>query len=267
VRSLINLQLLLGNFGMPGGGIIPLRSQNNSQGANDMGGHPAFYPGYQPVESNATRRKFEDAWGRGVPTRTGLTARQMVAAAAEGKLRALYILSNDMASGAVEGLQVRRALQNCDFVVLQEVFDSETGRNADVLLPGVTFAEKTGTFTNTERRVQMVRPAIQPQGEARPDWEIITEIARRIQGEGSGGEYGEWDYKNTAQIMSEIAALTPIYAGVSQERIDRGGCLHWPVKNLGHAGTPTLGPESFAGGRGKFSRVNENETIELGEHG
>jgi len=226
-----------------------------------MGGYPDFYPGYQPVESNAVRRKFEDAWGKGMPTRAGLTARQMVAAAAEGKLRALYILGNDMANGAVEGLQVRRALQNCDFVVLQEVFDSETGRNADVLLPGVTFAEKAGTFTNSERRVQMVRPAISPQGEARPDWEVITDLARRMRDEGAGGEYGEWDYKNTAQIMSEIAALTPIYAGVSQERIDKGGCLQWPVKNLGHAGTPMLGPESFAGGRGKFSKVRPHSDI------
>ncbi len=255
VMSLVNLQLLLGNFGAPGGGLISLRTQNNSQGACDMGGHPNFYPGYQSVESGAARKKFEAAWGKGLPAKPGLTATQMMAAAAEGKLRALFILGEDLLAGDSASPQVRRSLQNCDFVVAMEVFDSETSRNADVLLPGVTFAEKTGTFTNTERRIQMVHQAISPQGGSRPDWQIIVELARRIQRNGSNGEYSAWVYGDTSQIMAEAAALTPIYAGVSHERLERVNGLQWPVKNFSHPGTPILSAEYFTGGRGRFTPV------------
>jgi predicted molibdopterin-dependent oxidoreductase YjgC len=259
IVSLVNLQLLLGNFGMPGGGLIPLRSQNNSQGAGDMGGHPAFYPGYQPVEGAMTRKKFEAAWGKGIPTNPGMTATQMITAAAEGKLRALFILGEDLVGGALDGPQVRRSLHNCDFVVLEGVFESETSRNADVLLPGVTFAEKTGTFTNTERRVQMVRQAIKPQGDSRPDWQIITELAHRIKQNGSGGDHAGWIYSDTSQIMSEIAQLTPIYAGISHDRLERAECLQWPVKNLGHPGTRILPLESFKDARCRFTCVELDE--------
>jgi predicted molibdopterin-dependent oxidoreductase YjgC len=176
----------------------------------------------------------------------------MLAAAAEGKLRALYVLSGDMVSGAANALQVRHSLRNCDFVVLQEVFDSETSRSADVLLPGATFAEKTGTFTSTERRIQMVRQAISPQGQSRRDWQVIADLARRIRGDAGTGDYADWEYRDTADILSEIAALTPIYAGVSHERLERLGSLQWPVKNLSHAGTPVLGPESFPAGHARF---------------
>ncbi len=254
VQALVDLQLLLGNFGVPGGGLVPLRSQSNSQGGNDMGAHPAFYPGYQPVSSDAARRKFEAAWGRGLPTRPGMTSMEMMEAAAEGRLRALYILCGDIISGAADARQVRHGLRNCDFLVVQGVFESEATRSADVLLPGVTFAEKTGTFTNTERRVQMVNQAILPQGEARPDWQVILGLARRLRGE-SAGESGEWEYADTGQIMTEIASLTPIYAGVSQERLEKLGSLQWPVRNLSHAGTPMLGPEQFTGGQGRFIPV------------
>ena len=262
VRSLVNLQLLLGNLGVPGGGLIPLRSQSNSQGGSDMGAHPAFYPGYQPAGSEAVRKKFEAAWGRGLPNRPGLNAMEMMEAAAEGRLRALYILCGDIITGAADARQVRGGLRNCDFVVVQGVFESEATRSADVLLPGVTFAEKTGTFTSTERRIQMVHGAIQPQGEARPDWQVITGLAGLIRGE-SGGEHGDWMYQDTNQILSEIAALTPIYAGVSQERLERAGSLQWPVKHLNHAGTAMLGPESFRGGRGRFMPVFLKEPEEV----
>ena len=243
----------MGNFGMPGGGLVPLRSQNNSQGACDMGGLPNYYSGYQPVESDATRKKFEAAWGKGLPVKAGMSAMQMMTAAVEGKLRALYILGEDLVTGTLNSSQVRRGLQNCDFVVLETVFGSETSRNADVVLPGVTFAEKTGTFTNTERHIQMVRQAVNPQGAAHPDWQIIMELAHRMNAADMSGEYGIWDYKDTTQIMSEIAALTPIYAGVSHERLGHGDCLQWPVKNVSHAGTPILSAENFIGGRGRFT--------------
>ncbi len=255
IHSLINLQLLLGNFGVPGGGLIPLRSQSNSQGGSDMGAHPAFYPGYQPAGSEAARKKFEVAWGKGLPTRPGLNAMEMMDAAAEGRLRALYILCGDIITGASDARQVRSGLRNCDFVVVQGVFESEATRSADVLLPGVTFAEKTGTFTNSERRIQMVHEALRPQGESRPEWQVIASLAALIRGENGGEEYGDWQYQDTGQILGEIAALTPIYAGVSQERLEREGSLQWPVKNLSHAGTPMLGPESFRGGRGRFMPI------------
>jgi formate dehydrogenase alpha subunit len=258
VTSLVNFQLLLGNFGVGGGGLIPLRSHNNSQGACDMGGHPAYYPGYQAVDESSTRRKFEAAWGKGIPTKVGMAAREMMVAAAEGKLRALYILSEDLVSNAPNGPQIRRSLGNCDFVILEGVFESETSRCADVLLPGVTFAEKTGTFTSTERRIQMVRQAIAPQGESRPDWQIIAELARRIKSNGVNGfEHAGWNYSDTSQIMAEIAMLTPIYAGISHERLEHAD-LQWPVKNLGHSGTQILSVENFRNTHALFTR-SENE--------
>jgi predicted molibdopterin-dependent oxidoreductase YjgC len=252
VTSLVNLQLVLGNFGL-----IPLRSHNNSQGASDMGGHPAYYPGYQPVEESSTRRKFETAWGKGIPTKVGMTAYEMMNAAAEGKLRALYILGEDLIGGALDGPQLRRSLCNCDFVVMEGVFESETSRCADVFLPGVTFAEKTGTFTSTERRIQMVRQAIAPQGESRPDWQIITDIAHRIKSNGVNGfEHAGWNYGDTSQIMNEIAMLTPTYAGISHERLEHTEGLQWPVKNLSHPGTPTLSVENFKDTHVKFTPTN-----------
>jgi predicted molibdopterin-dependent oxidoreductase YjgC len=257
VTSLVNLQLMLGNFGVGGGGLIPLRSHNNSQGACDMGGHPAYYPGYQAVEESATRRKFEAAWGKGIPTKAGMTAYEMMNAAAEGKLQALYILGEDLVGGALDGPQLRHSLGNCDFVILEGVFESETSRCADVLLPGVTFAEKTGTFTSTERRIQMVRQAIAPQGESRPDWQIIAEVAKRIKSDGSNGaEHADWNYSDTSQVMSEIAMLTPIYAGISHERLEHTECLQWPVKNLSHPGTPILSAENFKDAHGKFTLID-----------
>ncbi len=255
LASLVNLQLLLGNFGMPGGGLIPLRTHNNSQGACDMGGHPAYYPGYQPAENEATRKKFEAAWGRDLPTAAGMSAMQMMTAAAEGRLHALYILGEDLPGGASDGSLARLGLQNCDFVVLEGVRDSEAAHSADVHLPGVTFAEKTGSFTNTERRVQMVRQAIAPLGESRPDWQIITDLARRIITGEADGEYGAWDYTETSQIMTEVAALMPIYAGISYDRLEHNDCPHWPVKNITHAGTPILSVGDFRDARGRFTPI------------
>ncbi len=259
VLSLVNLQLLLGNFGMPGGGVIPLRTHTNSQGACDMGGHPDFYPGYQAAATEAIRRKFETAWGKGLPASPGLTAPAMLRAAGESALKALFVLGEDVIGGASDAPQAQRSLGQCDFVVQMAVFESETSRHADVLLPGVTFAEKTGTFTSTERRIQMVRQAIAPQGGARPDWQVIVDLARRLRQGPADGEYGAWDYRDTAQIMAEIAALTPIYAGVSHERLERTGSLPWPVKNVGHAGTPILAMEHFTGGQGRFVIAGEEQ--------
>jgi predicted molibdopterin-dependent oxidoreductase YjgC len=263
VMSLANLQLLLGNIGLPGGGVLPLRSQNNSQGASDMGGIPEYLSGYQPVMSEAARAKFKKAWGAPLPEKPGLSATEMISAADAGELKALYILGEDLVASAPNSPKVRRSLQNCDFVVLEEIFLSETSHYADVLLPGVSFAEKSGTFTNAERRVQMVRQAIQPLGEARPDWQIMAELANGILAGGerniSKGEFSGWDYSNTAQVMDEIAALTPIYAGVSHTRLETTSRLQWPVEDVDHAGSPLLYTDRFPGGLGKFIPVDSVE--------
>ncbi|MEW5867643.1 MAG: molybdopterin-dependent oxidoreductase [Chloroflexota bacterium] len=241
VHNLANLQMLLGNLDLPGGGVNPLGGQNNIQGAGDMGCRPQFYPGYQPVTDESARRKFERAWGRAQPNQPGLTAPEMLAASSAGQIKALYVLGEDLVSSSLDSVSVRASLQACDFIVLQAAAASEMDRYADVILPGVSFAEKSGTFTNVERRIQMVRQAIRPMGEARPDWQIITALAHRLLAEGAAsGDFAAWQYADTAQILTEIAALSPIYAGVSHERLEHAERLQWPVEASGQEGTPIL---------------------------
>ncbi len=236
-RALANLQLLLGNLDVAGGGVNPLRAQNNSQGASDMGCAPGFLPGYQPVSDANARGRFESAWGSPIRAEAGMNALRMIQAAGEGRVRALYIVGEDILTTSPEAAEFRADLEVCEFVVLQEMAASETTRYADVILPDVSFAEKTGTFTSAERRVQMVRQAIEPIGEARPDWQILAGLGGRL---ASG-----WDYATPAQIMDEIAALTPIYAGVSHDRLQRGERLQWPVESKAHNGAPILPIGSF----------------------
>lgn len=236
-RALANLQLLLGNLDQAGGGVNPLRAQNNSQGASDMGCAPGFLPGYQPVSDANARGRFESAWGSPIRAEAGMNALRMIQAAGEGRVRALYIVGEDILNTSPEAAEFRADLEVCEFVVLQEMAASETTRYADVILPDVSFAEKTGTFTSAERRVQMVRQAIEPIGEARPDWQILAGLGGRL-------ALG-WDYATPAQIMDEIAALTPIYAGVSHDRLQRGERLQWPVESKAHNGAPILPIGSF----------------------
>ena len=236
-RALANLQLLLGNLDVAGGGVNPLRAQNNSQGASDMGCAPGFLPGYQPVSDANARGRFEAAWGSPIRAEAGMNALRIIQAAGEGRVRALYIVGEDILTASPEAAEFRADLEVCEFVVLQEMAASETTRYADVILPDVSFAEKTGTFTSAERRLQMVRQAIEPLGEARPDWQILAELGGRL---ASG-----WDYATPAQIMDEIAALTPIYAGVSHDRLQRGERLQWPVESKAHNGAPILPIGSF----------------------
>ena len=267
VMDLANFQMLLGNMGVPGGGVNPLRGQNNVQGACDMGGLPNVYPGYQPVTSEDARKKFESAWGVPLPGRVGMTVTEVIPAAGEGRVKALYIMGEDPVMSDPDTAHIRHCLEVCDFIVLQEIFPTETAPYADVLLPGVSFAEKTGTFTNTERRVQMVHQAIQPLGEARQDWTITAELAKRILQAGEHKvedcPHSGWDYTSTAEIMAEIAALTPSYAGVSHERLDRGDRLQWPVKDAEHPGTPILHIGQFTRGKGKFMPIEHIPPAEL----
>jgi predicted molibdopterin-dependent oxidoreductase YjgC len=179
VMDLANLQMLLGNMGVPGGGVNPLRGQNNVQGACDMGGLPNVYPAYQPVVNEDVRKKFEKAWGVALSDKVGMTVTEMIPSIPSGKIKALYILGEDPMMSDPDTAHIKHCLEECEFIVLQEIFPSVSCPYADVLLPGVTFAEKTGTFTNTERRIQMVHQAIPPVGEARPDWAITADLARR----------------------------------------------------------------------------------------
>lgn len=270
VLSLANLQMLLGNMGVPGGGANPLRGQNNVQGACDLGGLPNVYPGYQKVTNPEFQGKFAQAWGLPedqLSLDVGLTATEMMPLAAEGKLKAIHILGEDPLMSEPDTNHIRKAMETIELVILQEIFPSETAPYADILLPGASFAEKSGTFTNTERRIQLVRKAIESPGEAKPDWWIISELAKKILASGErqvkGAEFSAWDYHDTGEIMDEIAALTPIYAGVSYQRLLNGETLQWPVKDQDHPGTPILHVGQFSRGKGRFSPVEHIPPAEV----
>jgi len=261
VMSLANLQMLLGNMGVPGGGVNPLRGQNNVQGACDLGGLPNVYPAYQPVTSEEAQKKFKGAWGGTSNTKVGLTATEIIPGILEDKIHAIYILGEDPVMSDPDTHHVRECLSNVDFLVLQEIFPSETSAYADVLLPGVSFAEKTGTFTNTERRVQMVRQAIDPVGDAKPDWWITSEIAKRILAGTEGllplnEPFASWDYPDTTAIMTEINALAPSYGGITHARLEAGERLQWPCMDDEHKGTPILHVGKFARGLGHFNAID-----------
>ncbi len=277
VLSLGNLQMLLGNMGVPGGGVNPLRGQNNVQGACDLGGLPNVFPGYQAVSDPAVRAKFGAAWKlemqpeeSGAPSEfgavPGLTVTEMIDKAGTGELQALYILAENPLMTDPDINHVRECMIRANFVVLQEIFPSETSKYADVLLPGASFAEKAGTFTNTERRVQLIRPAVPVPGQARADWEITADLARRVielEGLRPAGPQAGWRYNSAAEIMDEIAALTPAYSGVSHARLAAGEQLHWPVLGAGHPGTPILHVDKFTHGKGLFHVCEHLDAAEL----
>ena len=246
VVSLANLAMLTGNVGKRGAGVNPLRGQNNVQGACDMGCLPNVYPGYQRVDDEKLRAKFEAAWGAKLPAAPGLTVVEMINAGAEGRLKALCIMGeNPMLSDPDIG-HVEEALRKLDFLVVQDIFLSETARLAHVVLPAAGFAEKDGTFTNTERRVQRVRKGVEPPGKAREDWAIICDFARRMG--------CRMSYADASAILDEINSLTPSYAGITYERLEKGS-LQWPCPDRQHPGTPVLHKDRFTRGLGKFHAV------------
>ncbi len=268
VMSCANLQMLLGNMGVPGGGVNPLRGQNNVQGACDMGGLPNVFPGYQRVTDPAMQDKFEKAWGVPLSNQVGLTVTEMLKAAESGHVRCLYVIGENPMVSDPDLNHVRYSLQQTEFIIVQDLFFTETGQFADVILPAASFAEKEGTFTNTERRVQRVRKALDPPGEARPDSWIVTELARRLIALGAAVPQAEaphagWDYPESADIMAEINALTPIYAGIAYRRLDAGAQLQWPVPSLDHPGTPILHVGKFSRGLGRFEAVDHVPPDEL----
>jgi len=246
VLSLANLAMLTGNVGKPGTGVNPLRGQNNVQGACDLAALPNVYPGYQKVDDEAIRAKFQDAWGVELSGQAGLTVVEMTNATADGRIRALYVMGENPMLSDPDVNHVEEALRKLDFLVVQDLFLTETAQLADVVLPAAGFAEKDGTFTNTERRVQRVRKGIDPPGEARLDWEILCDLARRM-------GY-EMSYRDASQIQDEIASLTPSYAGITYDRLE-AGALQWPCPDRDHPGTPYLHKGRFARGLGKFHPV------------
>jgi len=267
VLCVANLAMLTGNIGKPGSGVNPLRGQNNVQGACDVGGLPNVYTGYQPVTNQAVRDRFTEAWGHAPECKVGLTVTEMMDAAHHGGLRALYIMGENPMVSDPDLRHVAEALQHTEFLVVQDIFPTETAALADVLLPGVSFAEKEGTFTATDRRIQLVRQAIAPLGSARQDWEIICDVATRMQAQGQSAHadapFGGWEYSSPAAVLDELAALTPQYAGVSFRRLEERGDLQWPVPNAEHPGTPILHKERFSRGLGHLSPVEYKEPAEL----
>ena len=246
VRCLASLALLTGNLGRPGTGVNPLRGQNNVQGGCDMGALPDLYSGYQKVADAGVRGKFAAAWGvAALPESAGLPLTHAMDAAFAGALKGMYIMGENPVLSDPDQAHAIQALQRLELLVVQDIFLTETAALADVVLPAACYAEKEGTFTNTERRVQRGRKAVEPPGEARADWEILCALAKRA-------GYGGMRYAGPAQVMEEIAALTPIYGGIGYARLDGHG-LQWPCPDAEHPGTPILHTESFSRGLGRFS--------------
>jgi predicted molibdopterin-dependent oxidoreductase YjgC len=255
VLATANLAMLTGNVGKPSSGVNPLRGQNNVQGACDMGCLPDVYPGYQPVADPKVREKFEAAWDCSLPQEAGLTLTEFFDAAYKGQIKALYLVGENPILSDPDAGHIAEALKRLDFLVVQDIFLTETAELADVVLPATTFAEKEGTFTNTERRVQRVRQAISPIGDSRPDWWIICQIAKRLNGKG-------FDFSHPAQVMDELAKLTPSYGGISYPRLEDGG-LQWPCPNPEHPGMPFLHSDKFTRGKGYFTPLEYKPSMEL----
>ena len=246
VMSIANLAMLTGHVGKESTGVNPLRGQSNVQGACDMGCLPNFYTGYQKVTDETAKSKFEKAWNVKLPEGAGLTLVEIMHSAHEGKIKGMYIMGENPVLSDPDSNYVRDALNNLDFLVVQDIFLSETAQLADVVLPAASFAEKDGTITNTERRVQLWRKAIEPPGEVMTDWEIICAVSNRM-------GY-EMKYESPAQIMDEIATLTPIYGGISHKRLEGDG-LQWPCPDKNHQGTKLLHKDKFSRGLGKFYSI------------
>jgi formate dehydrogenase major subunit/formate dehydrogenase alpha subunit len=255
VKSLANLAMLCGNVGVPGGGLNPLRGQNNVQGACDMGALPNVFPGYQSVDDDAVRQKFERAWGVDLPAEPGLTLTEITHACREGRIRALYLMGENPMLSEPDTAHVEAALKATDFLVVQDIFLTETARLADVVLPAASYVEREGTVTNTERRVQRMHQVIEPLEGTRPDWQIICDLSTRL-------GY-PMKYASIAEVMGEIASLTPSYGGISFRRLDAGEELCWPCPAEDHPGTPVLHSERFTRGLGKFHPVEHLPADEL----
>ena len=256
VMALSNLAMLCGNIGRESTGINPLRGQNNVQGSCDMGSLPGDLPGYQKVYKKEMREKFEKAWGVKLPSKSGLTLQEIIHGGKDGSIRFLYVMGENPMLTDPDLNNVKKALEGIEFLVVQDIFLTETAALADVILPTSSFAEKDGTFTNTERRVQRVRKAIDPIGDSKADWVILMEIMNRL---GINQKYN-----HPSEIMEEIASLTPEYGGITYERIEEVG-IQWPCLDKNDPGTKFLHKEKFDRGKALFVTVDNISSAELAD--
>jgi formate dehydrogenase alpha subunit len=256
VKSLANLAMLTGNVGVYAGGVNPLRGQNNVQGACDMGGLPNVFSGYQPVADEAANAKFSKAWGKDLPKKPGRTIMEMFEGIDEGKVKALYVVGENPMVSDPDLHHVEKALKKLDLLIVQDIFLTHTAQLAHIVLPGTSFAEKDGTFTNTERRVLLVRKAIPPLGDSRPDWRIVQDLATHL-------GY-PMNYNSPEEIFQEIRNLTPSYAGMTYARLANQG-LQWPCPTEEHPGTQFLHKDRFTRGKGLFHAIDYKPPAEIAD--
>ena len=255
VYALANLVLMTGHLGVASAGMNPLRGQNNVQGANDAGATPVFYPGYQRVDDPEARARYEASWGVSLPDNVGLNLNQMMKEVGKSVL-GLYVMGEDIVLSEPNVSRLEQGLNKIEFLVLQDIFANETMRYADVVLPAASFAEKDGVFTNSERRVQKVRKAVSPPGEARADWEILCDVAARC---GAG-----WPrYASPSEVYDEMAHDAGKFSGISHRRIEQEGGLQWPCPTPDHPGTKYLHEGRVLRGKGLFQAVEYRPSVEL----
>jgi predicted molibdopterin-dependent oxidoreductase YjgC len=267
--ALANLALLCGHLGKTGSGLNPLRGQNNVQGCSDSGGLPNVFPGYQPVDDPAIRAKFETTWNMGgdqqrfLPAEAGLTTMEMVDAAEKGAIKAYFVMGENPMMSEPDLRHARHIMENLDFILVQDIFMNETAVYADIILPATSFAEKTGTFTNSDRRVQLIREAVPSPGLARSDWEILSDLAKRLEARLNQQISAGFDFVSPSQIWDEMASLTPEFQGITHERIAREDGVHWPCPTPDHPGTPYLFSDTFPRGKGQLVPLSYRPSSEL----
>ncbi len=256
VKSLANLAMLTGQIGRESTGVNPLRGQNNVQGACDMGGLPNVFPAYQVVTDEKNREKFQSKWSCEISGKVGLTIMEMMNGLESGDIKGMVVLGENPVGSDPDVNHVKHALESAEFLCVIDIFLTDTAKLAHVVLPGVSFAEKEGTFTNTERKVMRVRKAVEPMGDSKPDWEIIRDLSTK---------FGlEMKYESPEEIFNEIAELTPSYGGLDYQRLEQGG-IPWPCPTKEHPGTPVLHTQQFSRGKGLFHAIEYRPPEELAD--
>ncbi len=257
VYALANLVLMTGHLGKASSGMNPLRGQNNVQGANDAGATPVFFPGYQRVDDPEVIAKYEKSWGVKLDPAPGMNLNVMMKEVGK-QIRGLYVMGEDILLSEPNVSRLEEGMNQIEFLVLQDAFMNETARYADVILPAAIFAEKEGTFTNSERRVQRVRKAVEPPGQARPDWEIVVDLANAVG--------ASWSFDSAADVYAEMVRDAPKFSGISHERVDSEGGLQWPCPTPDHPGTRFLHEGGVLRGKGQFQAVHYRPSEELPDH-
>ena len=261
--SITNLALMCGHVGKPGTGLNPLRGQNNVQGCSDSGGLPTVYTAYQSVSDPAIKGKFEAAWNTELNPTPGLTVTEMVDGALLGQIKAMIVMGENPMMSEPNLSHAQHALEELDLLVCIDIFMNETGEMADVILPSASFAEKEGTFTNSDRRVQRVRQALPAVGESLPDWQIICQLAQRMEAQLGVERSAGFAYRDAEEIWEEIRSVTPDFYGITYARLNREGGVHWPCPAVDHPGTPYLFEDDFPRGKGKFWELEYGTESEL----